>query len=569
MVSIELNMMSGAIEVTVEFSKPVTGFSMSNLAASQFSGVALVEPSAQPDTHTPTQKFVFMAFASPSDNFDGAISLTGMESVFDSYGNKFDTSNAPPGFSFEGDTQAPNPPGSFPADFATANSQVGSTGELKISLTSLAQNGDYYEIYDGNTLIETTDAKSPATTSFTMKLGEGDYDLTAKAVDAAGNVSESSAKADVIVDLTRPGLESIVQTTMLADGTTPLSGMQAGFIVTFSENVSGVESSSFELSGLTTTSTPTVTVSNIDGLVTGASKWFVTVDVSDAAEKAALTIKVREPREIDTVELTSSAEVTSDADGSALTGTSFVKVTFDGDLYVPAGTTPSTSSFQFGWDPGYTTGGGAPTVSGVAFSKTDPSVVYLSTSAAVADVSNLNVSLVPSMGYGLFGPHIFDGVGNLIELDPGLNDFYALLGTEGAGFVITPETGEKGLDTIDLSALNGSVVISSESGEVIYTAAGQSTVTTVYDTSGFEGYVLTNNGVNDFIGSQLSEIVYVGDGGDNVLRAGNRASGDEAPETDIVSYAATDTAINVNLGTNASKDVTVIRGANDADSVDG
>uniref|UniRef100_UPI004047D783 calcium-binding protein n=1 Tax=Mariniflexile sp. TaxID=1979402 RepID=UPI004047D783 len=548
--------------ITVNFSKDVQGVTSGIFANSL--------PVTLDSSKSTESSYVFKYMPTASDIFkeDVSISTNVSSTVKDFYDNNVDASVLPV-LSLVGDTKAPETPPSFPADFAPATSQVGSTGELKISLTSLAKDGDYYEIYDGGTLIATTDAKSPATTFYAMKLEEGDYDLTAKAVDAAGNVSGSSAQADVIVDLTRPGLESIVQTTMQADGTTPLGATQAGFIVTFSENVSGVENSSFELLGLTTTSTSTVAVSNIGGSPTNASLWFVTVNGVDAAEKADLTIKVREPREIDTVELTSSAQVTADADGSALTGMSYVKVTFDGDLYVPAGTMPSMpslmASFQLGWDPSYTVGAPAGGLSGAAFSKTDPSVVYLSTSTPLADVSNLNVSLVPSMGYGLFGARIVDGVGNLIELDPGLNDFYTLLGTEGAGFVITPETGEKGLDTIDLSALNGSVIISSESGEVIFTAAGQSTVTTVYDTAGFEGYVLTNNGVNDFIGSQLSEIVYVGDGGDNVLRAGNRLSGDEAPETDIVSYAATDTAINVNLGTNASIDVKVIRGADDDD----
>ncbi len=541
--------------ITVNFSKDVQGVTSGIFANSL--------PVTLDSSKSTESSYVFKYMPTASDIFkeDVSISTNVSSTVKDFYNNNVDASVLPV-LSLVGDTKAPETPPSFPADFAPATSQVGSTGELKIWLTSLAKDGDYYEIYDGGTLIATTDAKSPATTFYAMKLEEGDYDLTAKAVDAAGNVSGSSAQADVIVDLTRPGLESIVQTTMQADGTTPLGATQAGFIVTFSENVSGVESSSFELMGLTQ-STPTLTVSPIGGLTPNESQWFVNVTGVDAAEKADLTIKIREPREIDTVELTSSAQVTADAFGSALTGMSYVKVTFDGDLYLPAGTIPSMASlmtsFQLGWDPSYTVGAPAGGLSGAAFSKTDPSVVYLSTSTPLADVSNLNVSLVPSMGYGLFGARIVDGVGNLIELDPGLNDFYTLLGTEGAGFVITPETGEKGLDTIDLSALNGSVIISSESGEVIFTAAGQSTVTTVYDTAGFEGYVLTNNGVNDFIGSQLSEIVYVGDGGDNVLRAGNRLSGDEAPETDIVSYAATDTAINVNLGTNASADVTVSR----------
>ena len=97
--AIDLNMMSGAMEVTVAFSKPVTGFTISNFDAQGFTPIGAMD-----DQGGDVYKFTIMA--NGNDQFSGSVGLIGMSSVSDSYGNAFGAS--PATLSFDGDTQAPS-----------------------------------------------------------------------------------------------------------------------------------------------------------------------------------------------------------------------------------------------------------------------------------------------------------------------------------------------------------------------------------------------------------------------------------------------------------------------------
>ncbi|MDA9884922.1 hypothetical protein N9D59_04815 [Burkholderiaceae bacterium] len=593
--AIDLNMMSGALEVTVAFSKPVTGFSSSNVEMPGFMSMG-----GMVDQGGDVYKFTIMA--SGSDQFSGSVGLTGMSSVVDGYGNAFAAFPAP--LLFDGDTQAPD--STISGDFTWYSGQV-PDGTFAVNTANL-QNDTAFRLYardgdaqstggDGSFVGQSTFADGSQKTLQIFDLPAYESGMTQiyyTVVDKAGNESTDSTSYatynyDGEADDGAPYLVGIKEVDIdPRDGVTDPD--EAYFVVEFSEivhsDLMGSLIDNFSVSGLSAGYSGTISAGELEALPGsqneyGSDRYYVAISGLGAEDDPIVQLKGN--REVVSFELSTaspSASVVGDG-GETLWAT----VRLDAD-FVMDGDAPyfNVSYYDLDAQFGETVNAYLGGFQYEGVDANDASVLYFATSGTTfttRDGSNETQAPITTAQDVLWTDSYFQGPGQqfyssddshervIVDPDPGLNDFYALLGTEGAGFVITPETGERGLDTIDLSALNGSVVISSESGEVIYTAAGQSTVTTVYDTSGFEGYVLTNNGVNDFIGSQLSEIVYVGDGGDNVLRAGNRASGDEAPETDTVSYAATDTAINVNLGTNASKDVTVIRGANDADNVDG
>ena len=593
--AIDLNMMSGALEVTVAFSKPVTGFTESNVEMPGFMSMG-----GMVDQGDGVYKFTITANA--ADQFSGSVGLTGMSSVVDDYGNAFTAFPTP--LLFDGDTQAPD--STIPGDFSWHAEQV-PDGTFAVNTATL-QNETAFRLYardgeaqgtggDGLFVGQSSFADGSQKTIQTFDLPVYESGMTQiyyTVVDKAGNESTDSTSYatynyDGEADDGAPYLVGIKEVDIdPRDGVTDPD--EAYFVVEFSEIVHSDHMGSlidnFSVSGLSAGYSGTISAGELEALPGsqneyGSDRYYVAISGLGAEDDPIVQLKGN--LEVVSFELSTaspSASVVGDG-GETLWAT----VRLDAD-FVMDGAAPyfNVSYYDLDAQFGETVNANLGGFQYEGVDANDASVLYFATSGTTFttwDGSNETQAPITTAQDVLWTDSYFRGPGQqfyssgdshelvIVDPDPGLNDFYALLGTEGAGFVITPETGERGLDTIDLSALNGSVVISSESGEVIYTAAGQSTVTTVYDTSGFEGYVLTNNGVNDFIGSQLSEIVYVGDGGDNVLRAGNRASGDEAPETDIVSYAATDTAINVNLGTNASKDVTVIRGANDADNVDG
>ena len=592
---IDLNMMNSGLEATVTFSKPVSGFGVGNLETMGFQST-LASPS---DLAQPASVFTFhLSPYMPIDDFSGYIGFGNMGSVQDVEGNVIDTGTLPQTINFDGDTLAPANNSYSPFFNSSSLSDNGLVGVK----SDLINHGEAFRFYsdgvdDGNYSAESgffvgQSDFSDGTALTTMALTEAMTDSTElfyTVVDTAGNESMMSTNRVHLESNEVPTLVGIHAVNVHPEYDTVIPADEAYFIVDFSENMNysgGEFIDSFVVSGLSDTSMITVTTTALehdpydpdDMMSYGHTTFGVNFGGLGVGDIPLISLKPT--LDIESYEFSQYRPegLVYGPDAGEVLG--WVTLQLSGDATAPVGEQPahSTNLNFHALDLNASPGGEynfTQSFNNFYVDTVDASIVYASTSSpyymgsttaggssGTDDLPTYDMAWdsVGDFSGGLFGNQIYSAdSGMRVSSDPGFNDSYALVGDEDPAVVITPETGEKGLDTIDLSALNGSVVISSESGAIIYTAAGQSSVTTVFDTSGFEGYVLTDNGVNDFIGSHLSEIVYVGNGGDNVLRAGNRSSGDDAPETDIVSYASTDAAIHIDLGTHASRDTVVTR----------
>lgn len=88
-------------------------------------------------------------------------------------------------------------------------------------------------------------------------LAEGTHTLTTKAADAAGNVSSASAGLTVNIDTTAPIVDSITRIDA-----SPTTADQLSYTVTFSESVTDLSTSAFDL---TTTGTANGSISSVSG----------------------------------------------------------------------------------------------------------------------------------------------------------------------------------------------------------------------------------------------------------------------------------------------------------------
>ena len=622
--AIDLNMMTSFLEATVTFNKPVTGFDSGNLMAMGFSPILLT------DTTQPQSVFKFELYPGMgADDFNGTIALTGMSSVTDSNGNAFNEAATPAAFTFDGDTKAPEGGGTSYVEFqGTASDGLEALSNAKLAVDTAYR---FYvdDVRDGMfdpadlIFVGQSDFNDGTKALSTMVRpgngGLGEPELYYTIVDEAGNESPMSTNGMWWGESEGGGKEAeLVEFESVY--VNPLTGSALGegeayFVLEFSDLIHphGEFMDSFVVNGLSEQSGYQVTASAfnlVDGVYSpvdmmmqyGADTWGIHLTGLGVDEDPVLSFK--QNIEVESYTFSTSApqgvpSLSMNQTAIPVDGGMWVTLQMSGEMYIDPENVPSPYIYFSELDLNANLGDayryeiGFNSAANFFVDANDATIVYAHTSDSnyraydgmswvTAGVSDPSISDIawdqvstdgPVFGIELFtDTHASLSASSLaitINADPGLNDFYALVGTEDQSVVIKPETGEKGLDTIDLSALNGRVIISSESGEIIYTALGQNSVTAVYDTSGFEGYVLTDNGGNDFIGSELSEIVYVGDGGDNVLRAGNRVSGDTAPETDIVSYANTNAAITVDLGTNASADRIVTRDGVVSDVISG
>lgn len=146
------------------------------------------------------------------------------------------------------------------------------------TLTGTAEAGAAITLYDtdGTTVLGTTTANGAGHWSLTSTaLSDGNHTLTAKAVDAAGNVGAASSGLSITIDTAAPSVTAITPHTTGSTNATTLTET-----VTFSKAVSGVTASAFTLHdangnvvpgtiGTPTTSdgglTYTVTVSGLTG----------------------------------------------------------------------------------------------------------------------------------------------------------------------------------------------------------------------------------------------------------------------------------------------------------------
>ena len=108
------------------------------------------------------------------------------------------------------DTVAPSAP--TIAAFSTDSGVVGDgiTNDNTLTLTGTAAAGGTVSVYDGATLLGTATANGSGAWSFTTGvLADATHSLTAKASDAAGNVSVASAALSVTVDTVAPSAPTI------------------------------------------------------------------------------------------------------------------------------------------------------------------------------------------------------------------------------------------------------------------------------------------------------------------------------------------------------------------------
>jgi hypothetical protein len=212
---------------------------------------------------------------------DGAHSLTATAS--DVAGN---VSAASAALAVTVDTVAPGAPSiaSFSTDSGTVGDSI--TDDNSLTLTGAAAAGSTVSIYDGATLLGNATANGAGAWAFTTgTLADATHALTARASDAAGNVSAASAALNVTIDTAAPVAPTIAAATVNSFGVSgsavTLTGTaEASAIV----NVYGMEL--VKGSGATLLGTVTAAPDGAWSLATGPLSGTVlrfTATASDAA----------------------------------------------------------------------------------------------------------------------------------------------------------------------------------------------------------------------------------------------------------------------------------------------
>jgi hypothetical protein len=142
---------------------------------------------------------------------DGAHTLTAKAT--DAAGN---TSVASSNFLVSVDTAAPSAP-------TIADSAINSSGYVNAAIqtvTGIAEASSTVKVYDGTTLLGTgtADSSSGAYSIALSSLADGSHTLTAKATDAAGNISVASSNLAVKVDTAAPSAPTLANSAINAAG---------------------------------------------------------------------------------------------------------------------------------------------------------------------------------------------------------------------------------------------------------------------------------------------------------------------------------------------------------------
>ncbi|MFM7558635.1 Ig-like domain-containing protein, partial [Cylindrospermopsis raciborskii] len=133
-------------------------------------------------------------------------------------------------FTLTVDTAAPNAPTitGFTDDVApvtgTITASGGSTNDTTPILNITAEANSIVEVFNGSTKLGNAIAAAAGSTTYTFTppvLTSGTYSLTARATDAAGNVSGNSTAFSLTVDTTAPNAPTI---TGFTDDVAPVTG---------------------------------------------------------------------------------------------------------------------------------------------------------------------------------------------------------------------------------------------------------------------------------------------------------------------------------------------------------
>ncbi|WP_052696984.1 Ig-like domain-containing protein [Pantoea sp. SM3] len=117
------------------------------------------------------------------------------------------------GITFSVDTIAPDAISDLVAKDDSGNTLTGVTNDNTPSLSGTAEAGSIIKVYDGTTLIGSTQAGTGGTWNFTTQtLTDGAHTLTATATDTAGNVSAAGNAVTITVDTSVPSTPDFVVT---------------------------------------------------------------------------------------------------------------------------------------------------------------------------------------------------------------------------------------------------------------------------------------------------------------------------------------------------------------------
>ena len=197
------------------------------------------------------------------------------------------TSSPTSGSTFTVDNTAPSAP-STPAlasadDTGSSNSDAITSNTSALTFTGTAESSSTVQLYDG---VSTTGSSTTATGgnwSIDLSLTAGTHTITAKATDAAGNTSSSSASLTVTVDSTAPTVTEVTAVTTPTSDTTP--------DYTFNTNEAGTITYGGSCSSATTSASSgnnTITFNTL----TDGTYATCTVQVADAAGNISTALTV-------------------------------------------------------------------------------------------------------------------------------------------------------------------------------------------------------------------------------------------------------------------------------------
>jgi uncharacterized protein YbcV (DUF1398 family) len=192
------------------------------------------------------------------------------------------------------------------------------TNHTSVVVTGSAESGSTVTLYDtdGTTVLGTTTASGGTWSITTSTLAEGDHTLSAKAVDAAGNVASAPGTLALTVDTTAPssvilgtttvavtgaGSGAIIGTLSATDATTVTYSLATG------NGTNDADNGSFAISGSTLT---------VGGSALSAGTYHVYLVATDAAgnvSNVAETITVANVPSVSSIERVSAGAVSASA----------------------------------------------------------------------------------------------------------------------------------------------------------------------------------------------------------------------------------------------------------------